>query len=84
MSPSPASDLPRAAPGGLPGSYGRSSPGASVLEARDRPSEGKVELYINGQLATTIPNTYGYKGGVPGLYAGDAAKIAFKNLQISK
>lgn len=56
----------------------------NILEARDRPSDGKVELYINGQLVTTIPNTYGYKGGVPGLYAGDAAKIAFKNLQISK
>jgi hypothetical protein len=56
----------------------------NTLEARDKPSDGKVELYINGQLATTIPNTYGYKGGVPGLYAGDAAKVAFKNLQLVK
>ena len=56
----------------------------NVLEVRDKESDGKVELYINGQLVNTIPNTYGYKGGVPGLYAGDAAKIAFKNLQIAK
>jgi len=56
----------------------------NVLEARDKESDGKVELYINGQLVNTIPNTYGYKGGVPGLYAGDAAKIGFKNLQVAK
>lgn len=56
----------------------------NILEARDKPDTGKVELYINGQLVNTIPNTYGYKGGVPGLYAGDAAKIAFKNLQLAK
>jgi hypothetical protein len=54
------------------------------LEARDRPDDRKVDLYINGQLVNTIPNTYGYKNGVPGLYAGDAAKIAFKNLQLVK
>ena len=56
----------------------------NTLEARDKPSDGKVDLYINGQLVNTIPNTYGYKGGVPGLYAGDSAKIAFKNLQLAK
>ena len=56
----------------------------NTLEARDKPNDGKVELYINGQLVNTIPNTYGYKGGVPGLYAGDSAKIAFKNMQLAK
>jgi len=56
----------------------------NTLEARDKPSEGKVDLYINGELVNTIPNTYGYKGGVPGLYAGDSAKIAFKNMQLAK
>ena len=56
----------------------------NLLEARDKPDVSKVELYINGTLVNTIPNTYGYKGGVPGLYAGDAAKIAFKNLQVIK
>jgi hypothetical protein len=55
----------------------------NTLEVRDR-SDDKIELYINGQLVNTIPDTYGYKNGVPGLYAGDAAKIAFKNLEISK
>ena len=56
----------------------------NTLEVRDKPSQNKVELYINGQLVNSIPNQYGYKGGVPGLYAGDQAKIAFKNLQIAK
>jgi hypothetical protein len=56
----------------------------NTLEIRDKGSDSKVELYINGQLVNSIPNTYGYKGGVPGLYAGDAAKIAFKNLQVVK
>jgi hypothetical protein len=55
----------------------------NMLEVRDRP-DNNIELYINGQLVNTIPNTYGYKNGVPGLYAGDAAKIAFKDLEISK
>jgi hypothetical protein len=56
----------------------------NVLEVRDKESDGAVELYINGQLVNTIPNTYGFKGGVPGLYSGDAARIGFKNLQIAK
>lgn len=52
------------------------------LEARDQ-AKG-IEFYINGQLVNTVPNTFGYKNGVPGLYSGDAAKIAFKKLQIKK
>lgn len=54
----------------------------NVLEARDK--AGKVDLYINGQLVTTIPNTYGYKGGVPGLYSGDAVRAAFKDLVLAR
>ena len=54
----------------------------NALEARDRSSG--IEFYINGQLVNTVPNTYGYKNGVPGLYSGDAVKIAFKKLQIKK
>jgi hypothetical protein len=54
----------------------------NILEARDKGD--KVELYINGQLATTITNKQGPTSGVPGLYAGDGAKIAFKKLEIVK
>jgi hypothetical protein len=43
-----------------------------------------IDLYINGQKVTSIRNVYGYQGGVAGLYAGDAAKIAFKNLEIRR
>ena len=54
----------------------------NVLEIRDK--SGTTELYINGQMVTSIKNTYGHKGGVAGLYSGDGIKAAFKKLQISK
>lgn len=54
----------------------------NTLEVRDLP--GKIELYINGTLVNTIKNDYGYAGGVVGLYSGDAAKIAFKDLELRK
>jgi hypothetical protein len=54
----------------------------NVLEARDLPD--KIELYINGTMVTSIKNIYGYPGGVPGLYSGDGAKAAFKDLEIRK
>lgn len=59
-------------------------PGAAenVLEVRDLPD--KIELYVNGTMVTSIKNVYGFAGGVPGLYSGDAAKIAFKDLEIRK
>lgn len=54
----------------------------NILEVRDK--SDKVELWINGQMVNSIKNTHGYKGGVAGLYSGDAVKIAFRNLEISK
>jgi hypothetical protein len=54
----------------------------NVLEARG--SGEKIELYINGQLATTITNKQGPKSGVPGLYVGDGAKIGFRKLEVVK
>jgi hypothetical protein len=55
---------------------------SNVLEARDHPD--RIELYINGTMVTSIKNVYGYKGGVAGLYSGDGANIAFKDLEIRK
>jgi hypothetical protein len=54
----------------------------NTLEARDQGE--KIELYINGELATTITNKQGPKGGVPGLYSGDGVKAAFSKLEIVK
>ncbi len=54
----------------------------NTLEARDKGE--KIEFYINGQLVSTVTNKNGPKGGVPGLYAGDGAKIGFKKLEIVK
>lgn len=54
----------------------------NVLEARDL--SGLAELYINGELVTTVKTPNAYKNGVPGLYSGDGARIAFKDLQVKK
>ena len=54
----------------------------NVLEVRDK--NGNVELYINGERITSISNTYGYKGGVPGVYSGDGVRAAFSKLEIRK
>ena len=54
----------------------------NVIEARDKGA--KIDFYLNGQLATSITNKQGPTGGVPGLYTGDGAKIAFKKLEIIK
>lgn len=52
------------------------------LEVRDKGTD--IEFYINDQLMTSIKDTYGHPNGVPGLYSGDGAKIAFKKLEIKK
>lgn len=43
-----------------------------------------IDLFINGEKVTSIRNTYGYKGGVAGLYSGGAATIGFRNFEIRK
>jgi hypothetical protein len=47
-------------------------------------SNGNIDLLINDQKVTSIRNTYGFKGGVAGVYSGDAAKAAFSKLEIRK
>ncbi len=54
----------------------------NVLEIRDKGAV--IELFINDQMVNSIKDAYGHPNGVPGLYSGDAAKIAFKNLEIRK
>ncbi len=60
----------------------RSGSTENQLEARHK--NDIVELLINGQVATSIRNLYGAKDGVAGIYAGDGARIAFKELEIRK
>jgi hypothetical protein len=55
---------------------------ANVLEVRDQ--NNKMSFYINNELATTIDNTDGFIGGVPGLYSSDAIPIAFSDFEIKK
>lgn len=54
----------------------------NVLEVRDE--NKKMSFYINGDFVKTIDNEEGYSGGVAGIYAGDAAKIAFSDFEITK
>lgn len=54
----------------------------NMLEVRDENSQ--MNFYINGQFITSVKNTDGYRGGVLGLYAGDAVRVAFSNLQTNK
>jgi hypothetical protein len=54
----------------------------NTLEARD--NGDTVELYINGQPATSIKNTLTPRGGVAGLYSGDAVKIGFRKMEIAR
>jgi hypothetical protein len=54
----------------------------NTLEIRDH--DKTVDLYINGTKVNSITNTYGYAGGVPGLYVGQGVKVAFKDFQIRR
>ncbi len=54
----------------------------NVLEIRDR--DGEISLYINGQKVDSIKNSEGYKGGVAGIYSGDAVPVAFSDFEIGK
>jgi hypothetical protein len=52
------------------------------LEVRD--VNGTIDFYINGEKVNSIRNSNGYKGGVAGVYSGDAARAAFSKLEIRR
>ncbi len=54
----------------------------NILEVRDK--DGKMDFYINGELAVSVKNTDGYKGGVAGIYSGDAVRAAFSDFEIRR
>lgn len=60
------------------------NPGTEPNRLEVRHKRNTNELFINDRSVATIPNTYGFKGGVVGLYTGDGLKIGFKDLEIVK
>jgi hypothetical protein len=52
------------------------------LEVRIK--DTRMDFYINGQFATSIVDTEGYKRGRVGLYTSDAGEVAFDDLEINK
>ena len=54
----------------------------NILEVRD--ANKTMNFYINGELVKSVENTDGYSGGVTGIYSGDAVRIGFSDLEISK
>ncbi len=58
--------------------------GTSPNQIEVRIRDTKMDFYINGQFATSIVDTEGYKRGRVGLYTSDAGEVAFDDLEISK
>jgi hypothetical protein len=59
-------------------------PGTETNQLEVRHKNDMNELFINGKTVTSVKNTFGYQGGVVGLYTGDGIKIGFKDLEIAK
>ena len=60
----------------------RSGSATNQLEARA--TDSQIAFYINGQYATSIEDTAGFKGGIAGFYTSGTATIAFDDLEIFK
>lgn len=58
--------------------------GTQTNELQVKDENGKMSFFINGQFATSVTDSIGYKDGVVGIYAGDGVPIAFSNLQLGK
>lgn len=52
----------------------------NVLEIRT--DNNKIDLYINGQFMESVKDSFGYGGGVPGIYSSDGIPIAFSDLEL--
>lgn len=58
--------------------------GTQTNEIQVKDTNGKMSFFINGQFATDVTDSIGYKDGSVGIYAGDGIPIAFSNLQLGK
>jgi hypothetical protein len=58
--------------------------GTSPNQLEVRVKGDQMSFYINGQYATSIRDTAGYKAGVVGLYSSETYEIAFDDLEIDR
>lgn len=56
--------------------------GSATNQLEVRATDSQLSFYINGQYATSIADTAGYKGGIAGFYASGTTPIAFDDLEI--
>ena len=56
--------------------------GSATNQLEVRATESQVSFYINGQYATSIADTAGYKGGIAGFYTSGTTPVAFDDLDI--
>ncbi len=58
--------------------------GSTPNQLEVRVKGDQLSFYINGQFATSISDTAGYKRGYVGLYTSDTAPVAFDDLELYK
>lgn len=58
--------------------------GTQTNELQVKDENGKMSFFINGQFATSVTDSIGFKDGVVGIYAADGIPVAFSNLQLGK
>jgi hypothetical protein len=58
--------------------------GTSPNQLEVRVSDNQMAFYINGQYATSIEDSAGYKNGSVGFYTSDTYEVAFDDLEISR
>ena len=58
--------------------------GSTPNQLEVRVNDDQLSFYINGQYATSVTDTAGYKRGYVGLYTSDTAPVAFDDLEIYK
>lgn len=56
--------------------------GSATNQLEVRATESQISFYINGQYATSIADTAGYKGGIAGFYTSSISPVAFDDLEI--
>ncbi len=58
--------------------------GSTPNQLEVRANDDQLSFYINGQYATSVSDTAGYKRGYVGFYTSDTAQVAFDDLEIYK
>ncbi len=58
--------------------------GSTPNQLEVRVNDDQLSFYINGQYATSVSDSAGYKRGYVGFYTSDTAPVAFDDLEIYK